>query len=243
MEAIKNKVIVITGASSGMGATTARKLIQLGANVVLAARREEKLKQLVDELGANAHFVKTDVTLRTDLDQLIAQTITRFGKVDVLRNNAGTMPVSFFDEGKVEEWDRMIDVNIKGVLYGINAVLPHMLQRGEGHIITTSSISGKRIAQSTVVYSATKFAVRAIMDTLRDETAGKIKTTTIYPGPVRNELGHDITSPKVLAMMSTFGNMDYLEPDAIADSVIYAIGQPDNIAVNDITIRPVGAFL
>src|ERR1700761_548166 len=139
MEAIKDKVVVITGASSGMGAVTARKLGQLGANVVLAARREDKLKQLVSEMGSHAIFVKTDVAVREDVDNLIARAIERFGRVDALWNNAGIMPVSFFEEGKVDEWERMIDINIKGVLYGIAAVLPHMLQRGAGHILSTSS--------------------------------------------------------------------------------------------------------
>jgi NADP-dependent 3-hydroxy acid dehydrogenase YdfG len=131
MESIKNKVIVITGASSGIGAATARKLVALGAKVVLAARRENQLKTMVTELGDNAIYVITDVSKRADLDNLIQQTIQKFGHVDVLWNNAGIMPISFFEEGLVDEWDRMIDINIKGVLYGINAVLPHMLQRGK----------------------------------------------------------------------------------------------------------------
>jgi NADP-dependent 3-hydroxy acid dehydrogenase YdfG len=232
MENIKDKVIVITGASSGMGAITAHKLATLGAKVVLAARRKDKLEALVNELGESAMFVKTDVTIRSEVDNLIVQAIKKFGKVDVLWNNAGIMPVSFFEEGLVEEWDKMIDVNIKGVLYGINAVLPHMLER-----------VGKRIFQSSAVYSGTKFAVRAIMETLRDETAGKIKITTIYPGAVTTELGHDITSPKVAKMAESFGNIDRLDAVAIADAVIYAISQPGNVAVNDITVRPLGSFI
>lgn len=243
MENIKDKVIVITGASSGMGAITAHKLASLGAKIVLAARRQDKLEALVSELGERAMFVKTDVTIRNDVDHLIAETIHKFGRVDVLWNNAGIMPTSFFDEGQVEEWDKMIDVNIKGVLYGINAVLPHMLERGSGHILATSSIAGKRIHQSSGVYSRTKFAVRAIMETLRDETAGKIKTTTIYPGAVKTELGHDLTSPKVLKLIEGFGDFDKLDASAISDAVIYAISQPGNIAVNDITIRPLGSFI
>lgn len=243
MENIEDKVIVITGASSGMGAVTARKLVALGAKVVLAARRKDRLEELVNELGDNAIFVQTEVTVRKELDNLIEQTIQKFGKVDVLWNNAGIMPISFLEEGKVEEWDKMIDVNIKGVLYGINAVLPHMLERGSGHIVATSSIAGKRIFQSSAVYSGTKFAVKAIMDTLRDETAGKIKTTTIYPGAVETELGNDITSPKVVAMSEGFGKLDKLDASAIADAFIYAISQPGNIAVNDVTIRPLGSFL
>jgi NADP-dependent 3-hydroxy acid dehydrogenase YdfG len=243
MENIKDKVIVITGASSGMGAVTAQKLVALGAKVVLAARRMDKLQALVDELGESAMFVQTDVTVRSDLDQLIARTIQKFGRVDVLWNNAGIMPLSFFEEGHVEEWDKMIDVNIKGVLYGINAVLPHMLERGTGHILATSSIVGKRISQSSGVYSGTKYAVRAIMETLRDETAGKIKVTTIYPGAVTTELGNDITSPRVAKMAEGMGNFDRLDASAIADAVIYAISQPGNVAVNDVTVRPLGSFI
>jgi NADP-dependent 3-hydroxy acid dehydrogenase YdfG len=243
MENIRDKVVVITGASSGMGAATARKLVQHGAKVVLAARREDKLQQLVAELGGGALFVKTDVSRRADVDNLIRQAIKEFGKVDVLWNNAGIMPISFFEEGKVEEWDRMIDINIKGVLYGINAVLPLMLERGQGHILATSSIGGKVTFKSGGVYSGTKFAVRAIMETLRDETAGKIKTTTIYPGAVTTELGQDITSPKVFELFGALENIDRLDADAIADAVIYAISQPGNIAINDITLRPIGAFM
>ncbi|MBB6273887.1 NADP-dependent 3-hydroxy acid dehydrogenase YdfG [Pedobacter cryoconitis] len=243
MENLKDKVIIITVASSGMGAITAHKLIKLGAKVVLAARRKDKLETLVSELGENAIFVQTDVAVRKEVDDLITQTIQKFGKIDVLWNNAGIMPVSFLEEGKVEEWDKMIDVNIKGVLYGINAVLPYMLSQGSGHIVATSSIAGKRIFKSSAVYGATKFAVAAIMDTLRDETAGKIKTTTIYPGAVETELGHDITSPKVMEMKESFENLDRLDASAIADAFIYAISQPGNIAVNDVTIRPLGSFL
>ncbi|HEX9512573.1 MAG TPA: SDR family oxidoreductase [Puia sp.] len=239
MENIKDKVVVITGASSGMGAATARKLAKLGAKVVLGARRKEQLKALVAELGENAIYVKTDVSKKADVDNLILQAITAFGKIDVLWNNAGIMPVSFFDEGKLEEWERMIDINIKGVLYGIHAILPHMLEKGSGHIITTASTSGLKTHICSGVYSGTKFAVRAIMETLREELAGKIKVTTLYPGAVATELGHDITSPKVLEMFKgLIKNLPRLNADAIADAVVYAISQPGNIGVNEITIRP-----
>lgn len=243
MENIKDKVVVITGASSGMGAVTAQKLIQLGAKVVLAARREDKLQTLVNELGDQALFVKTDVSKRDQVENLIQQTIAKFGHVDVLWNNAGIMPLSFFEEGKVEEWEKMIDINIKGVLYGINAVLPHMLQRGKGHILATSSIGGKKTFASAGVYSGTKFAVRAIMETLREETAGKLKVTTIYPGAVTTELGHDITSSKVFEMYGSIENLDRLDANAIADAFIYAISQPGNVTINDITVRPLGSFV
>jgi NADP-dependent 3-hydroxy acid dehydrogenase YdfG len=179
MESIKDKVIVITGASSGIGASAARKLAQLDAKVVLAARREDQLKNLAQEIGENAIYVVTDVARRTDLDNLILQTIAKFGRVDVMWNNAGIMPISFFEEGHVDEWDKMIDINIKGVLYGINAVLPHMLERGQGHILSTSSVGGLKTSPGIGVYSGTKFAVKAIMETLREEVAQNIKVTTI----------------------------------------------------------------
>ncbi|SFD13830.1 NADP-dependent 3-hydroxy acid dehydrogenase YdfG [Chitinophaga sp. CF118] len=240
MEGIKNKVVVITGASSGMGAATARKLVQLGAKVVLAARREDQLKTMVQELGDNSMYVKTDVTRRSDLDNLIKQAIEKFGQIDVLWNNAGIMPISFFDEGLVDEWDRMIDINIKGVLYGINAVLPHMLKRGQGHILATSSVGGLKTTPGIGVYAGTKFAVRAIMDTLREEVAQTIKVTTIYPGATQSELGHDITSPKIKAIYGNLQGMPKMDEEAIANAVIYAISQPGNITVNELVLRPLG---
>lgn len=240
MENIKDKVIVITGASSGIGAVTAKKLIGLGAKVVLAARREDQLKALVSELGENAFYVKTDVSKRADLDHLIQQSIGKFGHVDVLWNNAGIMPISFFDEGQVDEWDKMIDINIKGVLYGINAVLPHMLERGQGHILSTSSVGGIKTSPGIGVYSATKFAVRAIMETLREEVAQTLKVTTIYPGATQSELGHDITSPKIKAIYGNLAGMPKMDEEAIANAVIYAISQPGNITVNEIVLRPLG---
>jgi NADP-dependent 3-hydroxy acid dehydrogenase YdfG len=240
MENIKDKVIVITGASSGIGAATARKLAALGAKVVLAARREDRLKAMVAEMGGNAIYVATDVSKRTDLDNLIQQAINKFGHVDVLWNNAGIMPISFFEESLVDEWDRMIDINIKGVLYGINAVLPHMLQRGQGHILATSSVGGIKTSPGIGVYSGTKFAVKAIMETLREEVAQTIKVTTIFPGATQSELGHDITSPKIRALYGNLKNMPKMDEDAIADAVIYAISQPGNVSVNELVIRPVG---
>jgi len=231
---------VITGASSGIGAAAAVRLGKMGAKVVLAARREEQLEALVKGIGENAMAVRTDVAKRSDLDHLISAAIDRFGQVDVLWNNAGIMPISFFDEGLVEEWGQMIDINIKGVLYGINAVLPHMLGRGQGHILTTSSVGGIRTTPGIGVYSGTKYAVRAIMDTLRQEVAEKIKVTTIYPGATQSELGHDITSPKIRAAFGDLTKMPKLASEAIADAAIYAIMQPDNVNVNELVVRPLG---
>lgn len=240
MENIENKVIIITGASSGIGAATSRKLVQFGAKVVLAARREDRLKLLVKELGENAIYVVTDVSKRSDLDNLVKQSIDQFSHVDVFWNNAGIMPISFFGEGKVDEWDRMIDINIKGVLYGINAVLPHMLKRGQGHILATSSVGGIKTTPGIGVYSGTKFAIKAMMETLREEVAGTIKVTTVFPGATKSELGHDITSPKIMAAFGNLQNMPKMDEEAISNAVLYAISQPQNISVNEIVLRPLG---
>jgi len=240
MENIKNKVVVITGASSGIGAATALKLNQLGAKVVLGARREDQLKALTAQMDDNAIYVVTDVSKKEDVDNLVKKAIEKFGRVDVLFNNAGIMPISFFDEGKVEEWDRMIDINIKGVLYGINAVLPHMLEQGEGHILSTSSVGGLKTSPGIGVYSGTKFAVRAIMEGLREEVAQKIKVTTIYPGATNSELGHDITSPKIKALYGNLAGMPKMNEEAIADAVVYAISQPGNVTINELVLRPLG---
>lgn len=238
MKKLINKVVVITGASSGIGAAAARKLVKLGSRVVLAARREEKLRSLVTELGDNAIYVQTDVTRKSDLDALMAATVKKLGKVDVFWNNAGVMPISFFEEGRTDDWNRMIDINVKGVLYGINAVLPYMLEQGSGHIVGTASVQAYKTLPGTGVYAATKFAVRAIMDTLREELAGKIKVTTLYPGLVATEFGNEMPSPKVLESFGDLSKLPQLDAEAIADAFIYAISQPDNVTASDITIRP-----
>lgn len=237
---VSGKVIVITGASSGIGAATARKLGKLGAKVVLAARREEQLAALVKDIGGNALAVRTDVSKRADVAHLISTAIAQFGRVDVLWNNAGVMPLSFFDEDKTADWDRMIDVNIKGVLYGINAVLPHMLERGDGHILTTSSVNGYKTLPATGVYSGTKFAVRAIMDTLREEVAGKVRVTTIYPGLTATEFGNEMPSERVQQAMGDLSKYPMMDADAVADAVVFAISQSGNAVANDITLRALG---
>ncbi|MCX2739415.1 SDR family oxidoreductase [Pontibacter anaerobius] len=241
MENIKDKVIIITGASSGIGAAAAKKLASLGAKVVLSARREDRLKSLTSELEGNAMYVVTDVSKKADLDQLVAKTIEKFGRVDVQWNNAGIMPISFLEEGQVEEWDATIDINIKGVLYGINAVLPHMLERKSGHILTTSSTGGLQTVAGASVYCGTKHAVKAIMDSLRQEVVKDIRVTTIYPGRTESELMNTITSEKIKeAFKDNLANTPALEGEAIADAVIYAISQPATVNVNDIVVRPLG---
>lgn len=241
MENIKDKVIIITGASSGIGEAAAKKLASLGAKVVVSARREDKLKELTQDLGGNAMYVVADVSKRADVDNLIEKAIEKFGQVDVLWNNAGIMPISFLEEGRVEEWDATIDINIKGVLYGINAVLPHMLKRKYGHIITTSSTGGLQAVAGASVYCATKYAVKAIMDSLRQEVVKDIRVTTIYPGRTSSELMESIKSDKIKELFKdNFDNTPSLDGEAIADAVIYAIGQPATVNVNDIVVRPLG---
>jgi NADP-dependent 3-hydroxy acid dehydrogenase YdfG len=237
MQSIQGKVVMVTGASSGIGEATARALARHGARLVLAARRTDRLARLATELGDQVLWAATDVTQLADLQALAGQAVARFGRIDVLVNNAGIMPVSMLAQGRVDDWDRMIDVNIKGVLYGIHAVLGGMLAQGAGHIINISSVAGLAVGPGGAVYSATKFAVRAITDGLRQECVGKVRVTSICPGLVTSELTESITVPafKERAQKLYEGAMP---AQAVADAVLYAIGQPDNVAVNEIVVRP-----
>lgn len=237
MQSIQGKVVMVTGASSGIGEATARALARHGATLVLAARRTDRLARLAAELGDQVLWAATDVTQLADLQSLAEQAIARFGRIDVLVNNAGIMPISMLAQGRVDDWDRMVDVNIKGVLYGIHAVLGGMLAQGAGHIINISSVAGLAVGPGGAVYSATKFAVRAITDGLRQECVGKVRVTSICPGLVTSELTESITVPafKERAQKLYEGAMP---AQAVADAVLYAIGQPDNVAVNEIVVRP-----
>lgn len=240
MSSVKGKVGVITGASSGIGAATAKKLGSLGAKVMLGARREQRLEELADTIvnaSGEADYRVTDVTDRSQVQALADAAIERYGHVDVLFNNAGLMPLSFLASRKVEEWERMVDVNIKGVLYGIDAVLNHMLERGDGHIINVSSVAGHKVMPAGSVYCGTKFAVRAISEGLRQEVGEKIRTTVISPGAIRTELPNTITEEKVRENLGKVFNLA-IDPDAIARSVVYAMEQPDDVDVNEILIRP-----
>ncbi|OQP43000.1 oxidoreductase [Niastella yeongjuensis] len=234
---LQEKVIVITGASSGIGRATAKKLVSLGAHVVAAARRKTELDALAAESGGHMLAVPTDVTKRREVQLLAEAAIKKFGRIDVWINNAGVMPNSFFDEGKVDEWDRMVDVNIKGVLYGIDAALPHVLQ-SNGHILSIASVQALKTYPGTGVYTGTKFAVRAIMDSLREELAGKIRVTVINPGVVATDFTREITSEKLKTLFGDAANFPSLDPDAIANAIVYAVGQPAESAVTEITIRP-----
>ena len=239
----EGKSVIITGASSGIGAATAKRLAEAGAQVMLAARREDRLKQLSDEIGPNAAWRVTDVTRHNDMLSLAQAAIKHFGKVDVIVNNAGIMPLSPLANRRVDEWDRMIDVNIKGVLYGIDAVLPHMLERKDGHVINVSSVAGLMTNPTSAVYSGTKHAVKAISEGLRKETAGVIRVTTIYPGKVNTELGLSIKDPDVLAGIGDRFNYTGLEGGDIAEAIHFAIASPRNMVLNDIVIRPIEQVL
>jgi NADP-dependent 3-hydroxy acid dehydrogenase YdfG len=240
---MKGKVAIITGASSGIGEATAKELARHGVKVMLAARREDRLKQLqqdIQQAGGEANYKVTDVTSRSDMDALAQATIDTYGKIDILINNAGVMPLSFMNKLKVDEWDRMVDVNIKGVLYGIAAVYKHMEERNEGHIINVSSVAGHEIFPSSAVYSATKHAVRVITEGLRRELRPdqNIRTTIISPGAVATELTQSITDQDVFTMFSQQSGLVPLKGEDIASAIRYAIEQPPSVSVNEIIVRP-----
>jgi NADP-dependent 3-hydroxy acid dehydrogenase YdfG len=238
---IEGKVVVITGASSGLGEATARMLCAQGATVVLGARRLDRIRALADELvraGGQALALETDVTRAADVQRLVDGAVERFGRVDVIVNNAGLMPSSPLERLKIEDWDRMIDVNIKGVLYGIAAVLPHMQARKCGHIVNVSSVAGHKVRAGTAVYSATKHAVRVLTEGLRQEVkAYDIRTTLISPGAVATELPDSITEADVQAGVKAFYEIA-IPADSFARAVVYALSQPDDVDINEILFRP-----
>lgn len=241
MSCIKGKVILITGASSGFGMVTAKKCVELGAKVVLAARREDRLKDLCESLGSdNAIFMATDVTKKEDLNDIVKYGIDTFNQIDSLVNNAGIMPLSFIKQGRTDEWDQMIDVNIKGVLYAINSVYSHMMERGSGQIINISSVAGKRLIPGSAVYSGTKFAVAAISEGLRIESEGKLQVTCIFPGAFETELGASIKDEKMLEyLMSEAKYANLAQPaEIVADAIIYSLEQKPGVAANEIVLRP-----
>ncbi|QKQ75510.1 SDR family oxidoreductase [Nostoc sp. TCL240-02] len=240
MSLIQNKVIIITGASSGLGEATAKRLAASGAKLMLAARREDRLKDLIAEIaksGGTATYRVTDVTDRSEVEALVKETLSTYSRIDVLINNAGLMPLSRLEQVKVEEWDRMIDVNIKGVLYGIAAVLPIMRQQKSGHVINLSSVAGHKVFPGSAVYCATKYAVRAISEGLRLESNGEIRSTNISPGAVATELTTTITDKDTAAGIDQLYAIA-IDADAIARAIAYAIEQPDDVDVNEMIIRP-----
>lgn len=237
---IQGKVVVITGASSGLGEATARHLAGQGAKLVLGARRLDRLQALADELHLGSHAaVQTDVTDCEQVKALVDGAVAAHGRVDVLLNNAGLMPQSLLEHLRVHEWDQMIDVNIKGVLYGIAAVLPHMTQAKSGHIINVSSVAGHKVRQGSAVYAATKIAVRMLSEGLRMEMKPyNVRTTVISPGAVATELPGSVQDPQAAERIRQFYDDVAIPPDSFARAVAYAIEQPENVDINEIVFRP-----
>lgn len=239
MTPINEKIVLITGASSGIGEATARVLGKAGAKLVIGARRTDRLEALAKEIRAEGGTVEVqalDVMKRESVEAFAAFAKDKFGRIDVIVNNAGIMPLSPVAALKVDEWDRMIDVNIKGVLYGIAAVLPGMNAQGSGQIINISSIGGLQVWPTCAVYSATKYAVRAISDGLRQENT-KLRVTCIYPGVVESELAHTVTDKATAEWLDDFRKVA-LTPDAIGRAIHYAITQPEDVDVSEIVVRP-----
>lgn len=239
MSNIEGKVVAITGASSGIGEATARVLAAAGAHVVIGARRIDRLEQLANEIstaGQSVRVKELDVTTQSDSRDFVSYAVAEFGRLDVIVNNAGVMPLSPMSALKVDEWDRMIDVNIRGVLYGIAAVLPLMNRQGYGQIINVSSIGGLGVAPTAAVYCATKYAVRAISDGLRQEN-NKLRVTCVYPGVVESELANTITDKSAADFMVEYRKIA-LKPDAIARAILHAIEQPEDVDTSEIVVRP-----
>ncbi|HGW8507571.1 SDR family oxidoreductase [Kluyvera sp. STS39-E] len=239
---IKDKVIIITGASSGMGEAAARHLATKGAKVVLAARRSSRIDALakeINEQGGTAMAIATDVTREDDVKKLVETTVSQWGRIDVLINNAGVMPLSPLDQVKVSEWNQMIDVNLRGVLHGIAAALPYMKAQKSGHIINTASIAGHLVFPASAVYSATKYAVRALTEGLRKETcAYNVRATIISPGAVSTELLEHISDKDVQAVNQEYVGKVGVPPETYARMVAFAISEPENVGINEIIFRP-----
>lgn len=244
---IQGKVVVITGASSGLGEITARQLSALGAIVVLGARRKERIEALAEEIsknGGKALAITTDVTDVNQVKNLVDTAVKEYGRIDVIINNAGLMPQSLLEQLKIEDWDRMIDVNIKGVLYGIAAALPYMKEQKSGHIINVSSVAGHKIGPGSAVYSATKYAVRALSEGLRQEVKPyNLRTTVISPGAVATELTSSVTDPTMAASLNDYYENYAIPADSFARAVIYAISQPEDVDISEILFRPTAQAL
>ncbi len=237
---IKGKTVVITGASSGLGEATARHLAEAGAKVVLGARRIDRLKALAAEIGLpEGSAIETDVTQADQVKHLVDQAVRLHGRIDVIVNNAGLMPHSPLERGKIDDWDRMIDVNLRGVLYGIAAALPHMKEQKSGHIINVSSVAGHKVRPGSAVYAATKTAVRVISEGLRQEVKPyNIRTTIVSPGAVESELPQSITEADVAAGIADFYERYALPAESFARVVAFAIAQPEDVDINEILFRP-----
>ncbi|MFD8512576.1 SDR family oxidoreductase [Streptomyces antimycoticus] len=241
MSGIEGKVIAITGASSGIGEATALLLAERGAKVVLAARRSDRIEALaarITEAGGEAVAVVTDVKRRADLSRLVATARERYGRLDVLVSNAGISPISTLDDLRVEDWEAMVDVNIKGVLYGIAEALPVFREQGSGHFVHTLSTAGLSIVPTMSVYAGTKNAVRAISEGLRQEAGETLRVTTVSPGFIRTELAGSITDPDARNGIQASMDKIAISPDAIARAIAFAIEQPAGVDVGEIVVRP-----
>ncbi|MFF5563005.1 SDR family oxidoreductase [Streptomyces sp. NPDC012623] len=235
-----SKVVAVTGASSGIGEATARRLATDGHRLLLGARRTERLDALVKEItaaGGTAAFQRLDVTDAGDFRAFMSAARARYGRVDVLVNNAGVMPLSPLEALKTDEWDRMIDVNVRGVLHGIAAALPAMRAQGGGHFVNVASVGAYEVSPTAAVYCATKFAVRAISEGLRQESTGNIRVTLVSPGVTESELADSISDPAAREAMKTYRAVA-LPASAIADAIAYALSQPTQVDVNEIIVRP-----
>ncbi|MEM4989131.1 SDR family oxidoreductase [Collimonas sp. H4R21] len=239
-QGIDNKVVVITGGSSGLGAETARHLTRAGAKVVLGARRLDRLHALAEELGLGAEsVVQTDVTDHAQVQVLVNRAVDLHGRIDVMLNNAGVMPLSPLEMQRIEEWNQTIDVNIKGVLYGIAAALPHMQTQKSGQIINVSSVAGHVVSVGGVVYSASKFAVRAIAEGLRKEVKPyNIRSTILSPGAVDTELPSSTKAEGMAQVMQAFYERNAIPASSFARCVLFAISQPEEVDINEILFRP-----
>ncbi|MFF9980349.1 SDR family oxidoreductase [Streptomyces erythrochromogenes] len=237
------KVVAITGASSGIGEATARRLAADGHRLLLGARRVERLEALSKEIaaaGGTAAFRRLDVTDAGDVRGFVAAAGERYGRVDVVVNNAGVMPLSPLDALEVEEWDRTIDVNVRGVLYGIAAALPVMRAQGAGHIVNIASVGAYEVSPTAAVYCASKFAVRAISEGLRQESGGGIRVTLVSPGVTESELADGIRDPAAREAMKAYRAVA-LPASAVADAIAYAVSQPPEVDVNELVVRPVAS--
>ena len=239
---LKEKVVAITGASSGLGEATARLLSAQGAKVVLGARREDRLQALVRKLtegGGKATAIRIDVTDREQVKAFVDSAVQIYGRIDVMISNAGLMPQSLLERLKVDEWDQMIDVNIKGVLYGIAAALPYMQKQRAGHFINVSSVAGHKVGPGSTVYAATKHAVLALSEGLRQEVKPyNIRTTVISPGAVATELPNSVTDPSVAERVHKLYAEVAIPATSFARAVAFAISQPDDMDINEILFRP-----
>jgi NADP-dependent 3-hydroxy acid dehydrogenase YdfG len=241
MSEIRGKVIAITGASSGIGEAAAVHLAEQGAVLVLGARRSDKLATLCDSItsaGGQASFSITDVKKREDVARLVDMAVERHGKLDVLVSNAGIAPISLLDDLRVEDWEDMIDVNVKGVLYGIAAALPVFRRQGFGHFVNTLSTAGLKIVPTMAVYAGSKNAVRVISEGLRQEAGPKLRVTTVSPGYVATELASSMTDEALREKTRLGMDTMAIPPRAIAEAIAFAIGQPASVDVGEIVVRP-----